>query len=138
MPYKDKYQGDYKKAEYRQEKKKKTGAKLTNYTNSDGEAKTMASGWNTSKAGFLTFKAYPMTKEGAKALAKSREYSSDYSNITSKGNERWFYEAEFMAKGEVSKKFYSGIAIYKKSSRKLYFSRFNKVASFNKNYFGKI
>ena len=115
----------------------KSGAKLTRYTSSNGDNEVITA-WNASKKGFVSLKAYKLTKKGAKAIAKVKDYSSDYSEITSNGNERWFYDAEFKQKGEIAKKYYKGIAIFKRSQKKLYISRLGMVASCSKDYFGQV
>jgi hypothetical protein len=116
----------------------RSGAKLTSYTNSEGVVNEVITAWNKSKKGFLTLKAYKMTPGGAKELAKVKGYDKSYSETTSNGNERWFYQAEFKAAGEVAKKYYKGIAIFKRGQKKLYISKFGMVASCNGDVFCNI
>ena len=118
----------------------KSGCKMTSYKNAGGDLNDLASGWNSSKKGFLTFKAHKLSESGASNIAKARGYN-DYSNETENGNERWFYSAEFTKADSVVKEYYTGICIFKPKERKMYFSRFSMVASFNAphgGYFGKI
>ncbi len=121
--------------------KKKSGAKLTKYENSNGQLKEVINAWNASKVkGFVKLTAYPLSSDGAKSLKNKYpdRYGKDYSNVTSNGNERWVYKAEVTPRDSRSKEFFSGIAIFKRKSKKLYVSRFGMVASCGKDYFGKI
>lgn len=122
--------------------KKRSGAKLIQYTvRETGEMKEMITAWKASKVkGFLFLKAYRMTEKGAKKRAKALELSSEYTNVTSKGNERWVYEAEVRPNDSHKVTKYTGVAIFKRSQRKLYVPRFGYVASCNApngGYFGK-
>ncbi|WP_066631802.1 hypothetical protein [Labilibacter marinus] len=116
----------------------KSGAKLTKYTSQDGNMGEVINAWNASKKGFLSLKAYKLTEKGAKAIAKLKEYDKSYSPETSNGNERWYYQVEFKQTGEVAKKYYKGIAIFKRSSQKLYISRLGMVASCKNDVFCQI
>ncbi len=121
--------------------KKKSGCKFISFKNAKGQTGEMITGWNASRRGFLTFKAYKMTDAGCKAIASKRNYKEKYTSVTSNGNERWMYKAEFKGKDSPAKEYFSGIAIFKRSGKKLYFSRFGMVASCNApngGYFGKV
>lgn len=116
---------------------KKSGAKYTEYKNKEGQVGQVITAWNASKAGFLSLKAYPLTDSGAKKIAEVKGYSKDYGFETSNGNERWFYKSEFTKRGERAKEYISGIAIFKRSQKKLYVPRFSMVASCNPGMYGK-
>ena len=96
----------------------KTGATLTNYVNSDGENKRVINAYHK-RGGEVELKAYPLTEQGARELAKAKGYSKDYGPITRSGKERWFYEVSVREKDKIKPETNSGIASFDKKTGKM-------------------
>lgn len=118
----------------KQDSGNKTGAEKKFYTNSDGEHKEFIWAWHNSSWAKGTMKAYPMTPEGAKRLAKEKGYDSSYSHITSKGNQRYFYELELRKAGEIEITRKKGVASLNNRGQ-LVIKSVNMVANIKKSSF---
>lgn len=112
----------------------KTGAILKKYVNSDGERKEFIWAWHNSSWAKGSMKAYPMTERGAKNLAKEKGYDSSYSNVTSRGFQRYFYELELRPAGSVDITRKKGVAALNNKGQ-LVIKSVNMVANIEKNSF---
>lgn len=121
--------------------KGRTSAKLTRYINSNGETKEVINAFNPHRKGAIKLVAHPMSYETARRIAKERGYSSDYTEQTASGNERWHYNLEIHSNDthQITKKW--GIGTFIRSSGKLYISSIGFVAATkapNGGFFGKV
>lgn len=113
---------------------RKTGCEVKHYTNGDNEQKHFYYAWHNSKLGKVTCKMTPMTPEGARNLAEAKGYDKSYSNITSSGNKRYFYELEFRVKDSLEIKRKRGICSLNKRGQ-FFINSMNMVANHKKNSF---